>query len=497
MGNGPGGLKDYIELFREEPLVQGGLVWEWNNHGLLKKEGDLEYFAYGGDFGDVPNDADFILDGLTFSDHTPMPSLIEYTKAIQPITVNLTEDSSQMVVKNHYDFVKVDRLRAFWHIVQDGESTAQEELELPEIPPGENRTVDLPFDQGSLTQEAWLTIEFQLPSDELWAPEGHVVAWDQLHIAGPNVNRARDRMIRDMTPVVARQDGLNVTESRTRLLVTDGPSTFGFDLLQGNVTWNIDGVDVIERGPELTFYRAMTQNDVASYGDWSNEWESFRVDMMSMQVRDVTWADSDGDFNVHFKVFVGAIDRDWGAEADIIYTITPGESFLRVRASGDFIGEETPSVLPHIGLMTVLPEEFNEVAWFGRGPGENYPDSKEGSRIGRYESSVDDLFTNYEWPQENGNREDLRWLQISAPERGVTVDARMVDAPFSFTARRYMPYDLDEALHPYDLEPLNMTVLHLDYDTHGVGSATVGPTPFDPYKCLTEPFDFTFELSIV
>lgn len=502
MGNGPGGLKDYIELFREEPLVQGGLVWEWNNHGLLKKEGDVKYFAYGGDFGDEPNDADFIMDGLTLSEHTPTPGLIEYTKAIQPITARLSEDLSKIVVTNHYDFVDLSRLKAFWHVVQDGDETEAEKLELPQIPAGENRTVDLPIDKDGLTQEAWLTIEFQLALNTSWAPEGHPVAWDQLYLAGPSGSRKRDRVTRDVTHVT-RQDGLNVTEQRTRLLVTDGPSTYGFDLLQGNVTWNIDGVEILERGPELFFYRAVTQNDLGGSGDWPANWRGPRVDMMSTQVRGVTWIESDDGFTVHFKVFVGAIDRVWGAEADIIYTIVPGEPLLQVHARGDFIGEQKPTVLPHIGLMAVLPKQFDDVAWFGRGPGENYADSKEGCRVGRYDSSVDGLFFDYEYPQENGNHEDVRWVRLATtPDGGgnsKTLDARRADgsSSFSFTARRYMPWDLDRAQHPHDLEPLNMTVLHLDYDTHGLGSATVGPAPFEPYRCYAEPFDFTFELSIV
>lgn len=494
MGNGPGGLKDYIELFRQEPLVQGGLVWEWSNHGLLKKEGDLEYFAYGGDFGDKPNDADFVMDGLTLSEHTPTPGLVEYTKAIQPITARLSANSSQIVVTNHYDFVNLKRLNVLWHLTQDGKEGEQQELKLPEIPAGQNRTVALPLNPDDLTQEAWITIEFQLASNASWAPKGHVVAWDQLYLAGPSASRKRD------VTQFARQDGINVTQQRTKLLVTNGPSTFGFDLIQGNVTWNIGGVDILERGPELFFYRALTQNDVGGSGDWRKVWQAARLSEMSTQVREVTWVEADdGSFTVHFNVFVGAIDSVWGAAADMIYTMTPGEPMLKVRASGDIVGEKKPTVLPHIGLMAVLPKKFDDVSWFGRGPGENYADSKEGARIGSYESSVDGLFFNYEYPQENGNHEDVRWMQISTADGGVTLDARRAEdgENFSFTTRRYMPYDLDKARHPHELQPLNMTVLHLDYDTHGIGSASVGPSPFEPYRCNARPFDFTFELSIV
>ncbi|KAF9883700.1 hypothetical protein FE257_003038 [Aspergillus nanangensis] len=494
MGNGPGGLQEYIELFRTEPLSQGGLVWEWSNHGLLKKEGDLEYYAYGGDFGDEPNDADFVMDGLTLSDHTPMPSLLEYAKIIQPVSVSLTEDSSKMVVTSHYDFVDLSGLDASWHIVQDGtNATDPKDLDLPRVPAGENRTVDLPLDKGSLSQEAWLTVEFRLKEDKAWAEKGHVVAWDQLHLTGTS---SAKRSTARSTAHIARQTSLEVKQERTNLTIQNGKTTFGFDLLQGNVTWEVDGASLFQRGPELYFYRALTQNDESSNGD-GPDWEEAKVGMMHTQVRDVIWQQpSDNSVVVHFKVRVAPLVLEWGVEADLIYTVSTEEPFLTVQASGDFVGKNKPSVIPRIGLMAIMPQAFNQVSWFGRGPGENYKDSKQACRVGEYEATVDELYTHYDYPQENGNHEDLRWLQVSSG--GVTLDVRRADdnAPFSFTAGRYLPFDLDDAKHPYELNPLNVTVLNLDYDNNGLGSASVGPRPFEKYQCKTEAFDFTFELNI-
>ncbi|KAL4779023.1 glycosyl hydrolases family 2, TIM barrel domain-containing protein [Aspergillus varians] len=498
MGNGPGGLQEYIALFRSHPLSQGGLVWEWSNHGLLKKEEDLEYYAYGGDFGDEPNDADFVMDGLTLSDHTPMPSLLEYAKIIQPVAVSLAEDSTKMVVTNHYDFVDLSGLDPSWHIVKDGEATKPQELVLPCVPGGENRTVELPLDRGNLKQEAWLTVEFKLKEDKSWAEKGHVVAWDQLHLTDSSASPATRRAT---APVIARQSGLQVHEDRAKLKVTSGQSTFGFDLLQGNVTWEARGADLFQRGPELSFYRAMTQNDEGQSGNMA-EWDEAWVGTMHTQVRDVAWINSDKEVTVHFKVRVAPQVLEWGVEADIVYTITTEgeeEPSLHVQATGEFVGNNTPSVVPRIGLMTVLPSSFNSVRWFGRGPGENYKDSKQACRIGEYSATVEELYTYYDYPQENGNREDLRWLQVSDADSGVTLDARRAEesgASFSFTASQYMSVDLNNAKHPHDLEPLDLTVLWLDYDNHGLGSASVGPQPFEQYRCKTEPFDFAFRLSL-
>lgn len=491
MGNGPGGLLEYVALFRSEPLLQGGLVWEWNNHGLLKREGDLEYYAYGGDFGDYPNDADFIMDGLTLSTHDPMPSLGEYAKVIQSIGVSLNAAKDQMVVTNYYDFSDLSHLDVTWHLVRDGEElTEAKTLDLPRVPAGENRTVSLPT--SNTTQEAWLTVEFKLKNDAIWADAGHVVAWDQLHLEAPS--RMEPRVTHGR--VSARQSDWTVTQDGANLEVKSGSSTFGFDLLQGNVTWNADGVDILRRGPELYFYRAMTQNDMGQSGDMA-EWDDTKVGMMHTQVRDVSWAETDDGIEVHYSVLVAPKVLEWGVEATLVYSISAEEPGLRVHATGEFVGKNTPSVVPRIGLMAVMPSSFDAVSWFGRGPGESYKDSKQACRVGRYEATVEDLFQHYDYPQENGNREDLRWLQIGDGSVSLRIRRTEDKMPFSFTARRYMPSDLDDATHPHDLEELDMTVLNLDYDNHGLGSASVGPRPFDQYKCKTEPFEFGFEIVLV
>ncbi|KAI1026565.1 hypothetical protein LB503_013361 [Fusarium chuoi] len=488
MGNGPGGLVEYIDLFRSEQLSQGGLVWEWSNHGLLKKEENVTYYAYGGDFGDEPNDGDFIMDGLVLSDHSPMPSLKEYAKVIQPVSVKLAKNGSAMTVVNHYDFSDLSHLDVSWHVVADGLKTDTRPLDLPRIPAGEDRTVALPSGLNITQNEAWITIEFRLKEATVWAPKGYVIAWDQLHIQRPSL-KAWDLSL------VHRQDGGEFQKNGTKILYKSGDSSFGFDLLQGNVTWNINGVDIFHRGPELSFYRALTQNDAASSGD-RPIWEQEKIPMIYPQVRDVTWrVDNDGAI-VHYKVWVGVKTRAWGVEADMIYRIPTSRPQLQLEARGEFIGKNESHVIPRIGLMAVVPESFDDVSWFGRGPGENYKDSKQGSRIGQYSSTVPELFTYYDYPQENGNREDLRWLKTG--NKDVTLDARRTkNEPFSFTARRYMPFDLDDAQHPHDLKPLNMTVLHLDYDNNGLGSATVRVRPFEKYRCYTKPFNFTFDFNIV
>lgn len=114
MGNGPGSLEDYQKAFREYSRLQGGFVWEWANHGLYKKEGDRGFFAYGGDFGDIPNDGTFVMDGLCFSDHSPTPGLIEFKKVIEP--VRLIMEGERLFVENGYDFIGLEHLVAAYKV---------------------------------------------------------------------------------------------------------------------------------------------------------------------------------------------------------------------------------------------------------------------------------------------------------------------------------------------------------------------------------------------
>jgi beta-galactosidase len=108
MGNGPGLLEDYQEAFRKYRRLQGGYIWEWANHGLLKKEGDKQFYAYGGDFGDVPNDDTFVMDGLLFSDHAPTPGLTELKKVIAPVRAWI--EGKKLVVKNEFEFISLGHL---------------------------------------------------------------------------------------------------------------------------------------------------------------------------------------------------------------------------------------------------------------------------------------------------------------------------------------------------------------------------------------------------
>ncbi|KAI1023906.1 hypothetical protein LB504_005041 [Fusarium proliferatum] len=484
MGNGPGGLVNYVKLYRSEPLLQGGFIWEWCNHGLLTRDGNTFYYAYGGDFGDKPNDADFVLDGLVFSDHSPSPGLLEYKKVIEPVSVRLQND--KLLFKNHHHYADLSHLAASWHLVGEAGNTMPTPLELPDIPPGEEGAVDLPSLPSDLRQETWLSIHIFLNKETPWAPQGHEVAWAQILLSKPQAL--------ELPPLIASRHSMPSLQEFPGRLVVSWPNLeqlFDVNLVNGNLTWTNDKGTVLSKGPELSLYRALTQNDLGFGGD-GKEWAKFRVAEASTNIRRFTWS-----VNEDHTVIVKATMRvappvlEWACDADITYTL--GFGAISIHVKGGFSGT-VPRHIPRLGLTMSLPKVYNRATWFGRGPGESYRDKKEAARFGRWSASIDDLQTNYEWPQENGNRSDVRWVQIES--KNATLEARM-DVPLNFSLRKYSVADLDKSLHPHELTELDETVCNLDFSQHGLGSGSCGPLAFKGDRLETKSFEFTAFLSAV
>ncbi|KAL4865288.1 hypothetical protein BDV12DRAFT_174919 [Aspergillus spectabilis] len=488
MGNGPGGLWDYINAFRTEKLLQGGFIWEWCNHGLLKRDGNKFYYAYGGDFDDHPNDGDFVMDGMTFSDHSATPGLVEYKKAIEPVTI--TKDGDNLIIKTHYEFVDLSHLQASWHLVTESGKSKAQELDFPTIKPGETGSIKIPTTTRS--DNTWLTINFTLREDTKWAEKGHEVAWAQIPLFNDHKLSLAPRVPAPASPY-------SVREKNARLFITTPSfqSTLTFDLIRGHLQWSNDAGQILTKGPELGICRSQTQNDVGEGSD-GPVWNQFRLPSAKMHVRSVSWSVSDnGTVTIVSTVRVAPYILEWACNAVMTYTIADGTVHLHTK--GSFSGTH-PEFIPRIGLTMSLPKNYNSAEWFGRGPGESYLDKRASARFGLWHATIDGLETPYEWPQENGNRTDTRWVRIrpsnTGEHGGVTLEARMT-TPFNFSLRKYSLQDLDKSKHPHELSPLDETVLNLDYAQHGIGTGSCGPKTFEAYRLRAGDFEFETSLRVV
>ena len=460
MGNGPGNIKEYIDLFYKYPCLQGGWAWEWANHGLLSKnEGGEEYYAYGGDFGEFPHDANFVMDGLVDSQHRPGPGLIEYKKAIEP--VQLVEATSESVkIINRYDFRTLDHLKCTYSILTDGVRKEGVELDVPKVLPRQTREVAIPEDVKNLSGEIFLELSFSLKDTTPWSKPGHEVAWFQIPISN---SKSQDKQSSSSVEIAKAGNNLEINSSK---------SDWTFDLINGRLrSWSKNSKQILHTGPELTFFRAPTDNDGADGADWYAK----MVNHLESHPRSVKWeTPANGPATVTSVQRIAAPTLEWSIDATLTYTFF--EDRVEINVKGTPQGLNLPRTLPRIGLQLSLDKSFTDSKWYGRGPGESYKDKKLSQKFGQYTSSINELSYEYEFPQESGNHTETRWVEFSSGESSVKASFSGKDDGFDFQAGHYDVYDIEKSKHPYELKKLRKdeVIVRLDYDHHGLGSGSCG-----------------------
>ncbi|HZO88367.1 MAG TPA: glycoside hydrolase family 2 TIM barrel-domain containing protein [Chthonomonadaceae bacterium] len=489
MGNGPGNLKEYWEAFYRYPRLTGGFVWEWLDHGIPKTTPDgCTYYAYGGDFGDEPNDGNFVIDGLVRPDRTPSPGLIEYKKVLEPVqseAANLAE--GQIKITNRYDFLSLDHLAVSWSVMADGEVLQSGAVPTPQVAPGESHLLTLPVHAPARPAPGTdyrLNVSFTLAQETRWAPQGHEVAWAQFPLPfaselGPQVR------LESMPPLRAEEtaQGLRLIGSNYAL---------EFDTVRGIIrSWRHEGAEMLAAGPRLHFWRAPTDNDGGRRGGITAQWREAGLHLLQHRLDSFAWEEVGRNVvRVRVRARIAPPVYPNSFQCEYIYTLF-GSGDLLLETHGVPEGK-WPEMLPRIGLQAALPGSLRRVSWYGRGPGESYPDSKEANRIGLWTADVDDLYTPYIFPQENGNRSDVRWVALT-DTRGLGLLA--VGLPeLNFSAHRFTTEDLDRALHTCDLKPREAIFLNLDYRQNGLGSASCGPGPLPRYQLRPEEFRFRLRL---
>jgi beta-galactosidase/evolved beta-galactosidase subunit alpha len=486
MGNGPGGLRPYFDIFEKYDRLQGGFVWEWIDHGLSWKTADGKAdYAYGGDFGDVPNNSNFVIDGLVRPDRTPSPGLLEYKKIIEPVRV---EHISRNIVNviNCYDFLTLDHLHADWSITTDGQTVQSGALALPEIEAGGQAEMEIPYDHSldvlhrSADAERWLNIRFSIAADCPWAEQGHEVAWAQFLMKDEVEHKVESELIRQH---------LHCTEAAGQIILANDDFRMVLDTRSGRIhSLHLNGKALMKAGPRLNFWRAPIDNDMYVLPDWRKA----HLDRLTERVDEVSWTRLDeGTLRIAVSSRIAPPVFDWGFRCVTTYTVT-GTGQITMDVQGTPEGKP-PEMLPKIGLQMEIPGDLDRVKWYGRGPGENYSDSKEACRVGVYTASVDGLFTPYIYPQENGNRTDVRWISITdASGLGLLAAG---NPTLEFSARRYTDKDLEEAKHASALVPRDFVTLNLDYRQNGLGSNSCGPAQMPDHKVTSGAFTFRIELT--
>ncbi len=447
MGNSNGGLDRYWEAFRSTPGMQGGFIWEWVEHGIPLPGRSLPdggaVWGYGGDFGDEPNDGNFVCDGLVDAARTPHPAMAEVAHVGRPVRADLVDERPGGVrvrFTNLRHFIDTSDLRCRWELSADGDVVDRGELDVAPIPSGSSALIRIPIDRRRLrgAGEAFLTLRWAQRRSTAWAPAGHVVGADQITLESPPVTAARTR-----PPVVVD--------------ASDEPPV--------ELVWT----------PTLT--RALTDND-AIQTSWMREWSERLARWGSLGILDAVWepglqrrrrrsgsdvvtstgflrpAGSAAPVEVHLRESTGTSDG-WGHLA------------VTMRLSEELVD------VPRIGITTVLPGSFDRLEWFGDGPYECYSDRRAAALVGRWRSTVAEQYVPFAFPQEHGHHTGLRWLALRERRVGLLVVA---DGPLGFSARHHSDADLAAATHTDELpHDRSLTHLAIDVGQRGIGTASCGP----------------------
>lgn len=490
MGNGPGGLEDYWQTFLAHQEMQGGFIWEFCDHGIRRVKEDedgngIEYFAYGGDFGDEPNDGNFIADGLVFPDKTPSPGMLEVKKVYAPVRCEAQDmKKGVIVIANHYDFVTLAHLHAAWSISANGTVMESGTLVLPEIAPRTAAEAKIPYHlpvHGVPGAEYFLNLTFTLGADTNWARAGHEVAWAQfaLPVKSPKA----------VAPAATRTAKPHVDEDARVALAAADESLVEIDKTTGLISaWTVDGISLLDRGPRLNIFRAPVDNDRPwdEYGNWK-AWREARYHQLQHRVESVTADPNRG--TVRVAACVAPPVLRWNIHCEYCYTFHADGGFT-LEIAGAPGGEwENLPFFPRLGLQMFLPAALENVRWFGLGPGESYADSKTAQRVGLFKAGVDALYTPYVRPQEDGNRSEVRRAAFyDAHTGGFAV--RGLNTLFNFSLHHFTPEAAWKAKHPHEIELLDALCLNLDWKQSGVGSNSCGPKLPEKYRIPVQPFKF-------
>ncbi|QHW31612.1 DUF4981 domain-containing protein [Paenibacillus rhizovicinus] len=513
MGNGPGDLQDYWDVIYRYPNLMGGCVWEWCDHGIPQTaENGQAYFAYGGDFGDKPNDGNFCIDGLVSPDRKPHTGLLELKKVIAPVRFE-AEDAERGLVKvtNLYDFIGLSHLTLHWKLERDGELLRQGWSGSLEAAPQASQVIELPSEWNEKADGACdLTLSCRLNRDTAWAEAGYEVTFEQFRLGTVSTASVEDDGGAAAGAASAGDGngkgkgagagaGVRAATARTGAAALQVEETGGllslsgldfrhvFDLRQGVFAGiSKNGVELLAEPQRFQIWRAPTDNDRGIRSAW--EHEGFQ--RAAMKVYDAAWErQADGTAAIRVRFSLGGYIRTPILQGEALWTVDAAGT-IRLRA--DMQVKDSATHLPRFGVELVMPAGSEAVEYLGFGPHESYIDKRRSVRRGKYRTTVDGMFESYVMPQENGSRYGTEWATVTnALGMGLRLEA---PGSFSFQASHFTAQDLTAATHTHALRPRKETIVNADYRMGGIGSNSCGPELQERYRF--DEKSFTFELVV-
>jgi len=484
MGNAVGNLQEYWNEIYSNSRMLGGFIWEWCDQGLHKKLPDgRAATVLGGDFGDVPNHGGFCIKGLVSAEREIFPKYWEVKKVYQPVEIEparLKPGSVAVKITNRNSFLNLTNYEARWAVTSSGGATNQSGFLNPvDCAPGKSREIKIPVAKIRNPQpeeEFWLRVSFHTKKDSPWAKAGHEMAWQQmkLKVTTPAVLKSK----------TGGSSALNLIQDGDLVKITGINFSIAFSRSAGTLTsLNFNGREIPApttngpAGPVLQLFRAPTDND-KGFGKWlARDWREAGLSNLVRRVDAFEIAQTKPGEVMLKTVVISGVNAG-GYKLKTAWTIH-GDGSIDMDNQLEPFGELP--LLPRLGVVMRVAPEFENVRWLGRGPWENYPDRKDSADTGVWHSTVSGQYVPYVRPQENGNKEDVRWLTL-ADKSGDGLKISAVENLFSFSALHFTAGDLASVRHNFELPPRPEIILSLDAKQCGLGNSSCGPGVLEKFS---------------
>lgn len=488
MGNSVGNLHDYWELIYKYDQLQGGFIWDWVDQTFaLKDEKGNDIWAYGGDMGyvGVPNDSNFCANGLVASDRSLHPHIYEVKKNYQYVhfePVAFTENKIR--VKNRHDFIGLEEYLLRWYVEAEGECVQKGEMKFPVTPARGSSVLELPLKALPVDgKEYFLRLEAVTRSEKPMVPKGHIAAIEQWKLPERGTVMARIRA----------QSDVKTVRNGDSVIVSGNDFKIAFSSVNGEITsLEYDGVGIIKEGLRANFWRGLTDNDVANgTPERCRIWKDAGKNASLKELR----IDKEGNSEVIMTAVYDMKQQE--SSMEVKYTVR-GDGSIKVDMSFT-PGKKTLPEMPRLGMRMILPSDFDNMKWFGRGPHENYADRKNSALIGVYSATVWEQYHPYVRAQETGNKCDVRWVELRDKNgRGIRISG---DEPLNVSAWNfpqenieYRPFNV-ERRHGGSIEKKNMVWLNIDHRLMGVGGDNTWGAQVHPEYTIT-PHAWTYGFTI-
>ena len=501
MGNAVGNLADYWEAIESSNYICGGAIWDWVDQALTNYTPDGKpYAAYGGDFGDFPNDGQFVMNGIIFADRTAKPQYYEVQKVYQNIKVKkLSFDTFQITNKSYFE--PMEGYEGVWKLYRNGDLVEERSFDVSPLKPQKKGVVTIAPKRMDSKSEYIVVIEFRQAADKPWAKKGFVQAREQFVIQEAGQKPA--------IATVAEGSALELSPDQKMIVGKDFSVMFDFD--KGTIeTLKYGNNTIIENsGLALNAFRAFTNNDRWAYQQWfAKGLHNLQHKALAKSVK----ANADGSYSYSFTVQSQApnaakieggtasgrnkiveltdrpfTDADFRFVTNQVFTVYPDGS-IEVQASiasnDDFVN------LPQLGYLVTMPKTYFRFTYYGRGKQDNYSDRKTGAFLGIYESDVLKEAGNFPKPQDVGHHQDSRWAALTNMRGAGAIFVGT--QPMDVAALPYTAQEMTLAGHPFELPNPSATYLQLNIATTGVGGNSCGPTPLQRDRVMATQHRFGF-----